>query len=251
VTTGNTAALTVSTAAAAPPDVSQSDCEKLGERNEDERKKATKGLKAEASKKGNSATRQGELDDALDKAQGGGMTFSSAMVSVGTSSGSINGVATASSSGKAAECTTGKLLDGGTSGMKTGHEPVLCKPPKYEHAEGGSGAHAEAKIFNELTDMAGKGGLQGGRVLLNIDWRYSRAATGKNYRSGMPCRSCFRMLCHAAKHCKIEIQICDKENKPQSLKDECDDPDGYEKLDKKIDHWSTEEQRKNGWCEVP
>jgi hypothetical protein len=173
------------------------------------------------------------------------MTFSSAKVSVGSPGGRISGMPTGCSNGKAAERVPNGLVAGGSGDVKTGKESALCEPG-YKHAPPAGdcpGAHAEAKIFNELSEMA-KGQLKGGSVTLKIDWRYSLPSQpGKTFKSGMPCRHCYRMLCHAATVCKIDIYICDHENKPQKLGDECskkggkptDDP--YVKFDSKIDGW--------------
>lgn len=243
MTTGNSAAMTVSVAGVAPA-ITKSACEELDKKNKDEREKAVQGLKQESAKPGHSATRQKELKSALSKAEGGGMTFSSAQVNVGVGGGnSLSGVATGCSNAKARECTSGSLVDGGTSDMKNGKEGTLCGDPAYQHPPGGAGAHGEAKIFNELTQRAkaAGGSLQGGSVLLNIDWRYKQP-DGHVYESGMPCRLCYRMMCHAAQKCGIEIHICDKDNKPQPFNPDkdCDkegkDPanDPYDRLDKRL-----------------
>lgn len=215
MTTGNSAAMTVSVAKMAPPDISQSKCEELDKKNKQERRKAISGMEG-------SESESAALSDALSKAEGGGMTFSSASISVRIGGGKgISGVASGCSNAKAKECTSGSLVEGGTSEMKSGDQKVLCPEAGYKHAAGGSGAHAEAKIINQMTEMANKanGSLQRGSVLLNVDWRYKQP-DGNVYESGMPCKACYRMMC-AAKKCGIEIFLCDANNEPQPL-----DPDG-------------------------
>jgi hypothetical protein len=241
MTTGNSAAMTVSVAGVAPPDYSKSDCKELDKRNEKERDKATEGLMGESENPDNSPSKQKAVDNALEKAEGGGMTVSSAKVNVGISSGgSINGVATGCSSQKAQQCTSGSMVEGGTPQMRSGKERILCG---HQHVEGGAGAHGEAKILNEMTSLAkGAGGqLAGGSVLFNVNWRYNQP-DGNVYESGMPCRLCYRAMCAAA-DCGIEIMLCDKDNNPQPFdpdekcKDEAkEDPreDPYEDLDRRM-----------------
>jgi hypothetical protein len=244
MTTGNSAAMTVSNAKMSSK-LTKSDCEELEKKNKQERKKASKGLD-KASDEDNSATEQKAIDGALGKIENGGMTFSSAKVvgaGQGLKGGKINGVATGCSNAKARECAGNGVVEGGTPGMRSGEESILCNEADYQHAGGGSGAHGEAKILNEMTQMAKKAGgsLKGGKVLFNVDWQY-RQPDGKTYQSGMPCRLCYRMMC-AAQKCGIEILLCDANNKPQPFDpdDECDkeadgDPrnDPYEKLDKRM-----------------
>ncbi|MDO9235234.1 MAG: hypothetical protein Q7U28_04265 [Aquabacterium sp.] len=235
MTTGNSAAMTVSVAGVAPPDLSSTVCQELDAKNKDERKKAIKELKPQADRKSQRAHTQ---------AKGAGMTFSSAKVSVGIGGGSsIQGVATGCSSGKAREALSGSTVKGGTSEMQTGKEKVLCEQANYTHSGGGSGSHGEAKVLNEMSQMAkdAGGSLQGGSVVFNVDWRYSRPDGGV-CESGMPCRLCYRMMC-AAQKCGIKISLCDASGKPQPFDpdDECDkekamDPsdDPYLKLDKRM-----------------
>ena len=214
MTTGNSAAMTVNAGAVKPPDFDEDQCRELHKRNAEERRKATRALRRESDSRDSKA-----VDSARDKAEGGGMTFSSAKVAVGMSKGgNISGVATGCSSGKAAEYTSGSLVDGGNKDMRSGQERVLCG---YQHAEGGSGSHGESKILNEMTEMAKKKGSQlaGGSILFNVNWRYN-ASDGSVFESGMPCRLCYRAMCAAA-DCGIEIHLCDKNNQPQPF-----DPDG-------------------------
>ncbi len=253
MTTGNTVAMTVSKAKQAPA-ATEADCERLQERNNEQRDAAIEGMKSERERPSLTDNQKEELDKMITKAEEGGMTFSSAAISVGIGGGKrIKGVATGSSSAKAQECTSGDLVKGGSGDVKLGNEGILCGDPKYRHApptQGNCpGGHAEAKIFNQMNEMAGGAPLSGGRVLLNIDWRYARPSTpGEVYRSGMPCRHCFRMLCHVATQCKVEVLICDKSGKPTPLDDDvCKKEDGYDQFDQKVDHWETVEERRVGW----
>jgi hypothetical protein len=232
-------AIQVKTGSPAPPAFDKTDCDELGDKNVEERDKLDKNTarKAEYRKltKADAAAQR--------KAQTTGMTFSSAKVNVGIAGGgSLSGTPTGCSSAKAFQRSPGGVVKGGTSDMKQGKEGVLCGMPKYKHTAGGFGAHAEAKIVNDLTEMAqksGSGTLQGGSMLLNIDWRFKRDNAPQG--SGMPCEFCFEMLCHAAKKCEIDIYICDAEGNPQKFPKDCDqkdkDPanDPYEKLSRQVD----------------
>jgi hypothetical protein len=236
-------ALSVKAGSPKAPSIDKDSCTELKAQNETQRSKSEQGLKkALKNPKKLSATERESLKDALQKVRGGGATFSSAKVNVNTScGGKLTGQPTASSSGKAQEKNPA-MVSGGTPDMKTGKEAVMCKPPTFKHPEGGAGGHGEAKIFNEMTERINKQkpgcSMSGGSVLLNIDWRYTLPSTGKTaYRSGMPCRTCFKMLCHAATRCKIEIFICDEQNQPQSIADHCKNKKkGYLDLDRKIDN---------------
>lgn len=216
------------------------ECGKLGKKNETEREKVTEELEDKSSlNKQEQAT--------LDKAQGTGMTISSANSQVPGAQGTIS----ASSSGCAQACNPNGLASGGTGPQKVGcnkkvrasNDPkhdeakknagVLCDK-SHVHPGGGAGAHAEAKIINELSaDSA----MRGGSMLFNIDWRFKNRTTGKPMQSGMPCTHCHAMMCHAAKECDIKIFICDKDGKPQQLTEEdCDgSPEAHEGLSMKID----------------
>jgi hypothetical protein len=240
VTTGNSAAMTVSVAGVAPPGIDQAECEKLGKKNEEERDKVADELDSQDSL-------NQEEQKTLDKAEGTGMTISSATSQVPGAPGTFS----ASSSGCAQACNPNGLVPGGTSEQKMGlnaetrasTDPkhadakekagVLCDK-SHVHPGGGAGAHAEAKIVNQMTNNGGAAAMRGGAMLLNIDWRFKRE--GKQKRSGMPCKHCYAMLCHAAKACDIQIFICDKDGKPQELsKDDCSKDGSYENLSKRVD----------------
>jgi hypothetical protein len=243
MTTGNTVALTVNVGAVSPPKYQDSDCQELKTQNETQREKTRQNLSSAMEQ-----TPSGELEKALSMVRGNGSTFTSARVDVGSPNGRVQGGPTGCSNGKARERGNNAMVKGGSTEMKNGDASVMCKPPEYKHAKGGSGAHAEAKIMNELTELGG-GSIAGGSVLLNVDWRYRLPSTGKHYKSGMPCPTCYRMLCHASKNCGVKIFLCDKDGKPQELS-ECGDPDGYTKLDEKIDKTSDANPFKKGQGEV-
>ena len=216
------------------------ECAKLGIKNQEERDKVAEELEDKSSlNKQEQAT--------LDKAQGTGMTISSATSQVPGAQGTFS----ASSSGCAQACNPNGLVSGGTSEQKMGQNKTIreSNDPKYAdakeksgvlcekshvHPGGGAGAHAEAKIINELS---GDSLMRGGSMLFNIDWRFKNRTTGKPMQSGMPCTHCHAMMCHAAKECDIKIFICDKDGKPQQLTEEdCDgSPEAREGLSMKID----------------
>lgn len=240
MTTGNAVASTVSVAGVAPPGITSDECAKLDDKNETERAKVAEELEDRSSL-------NKEEQRTLDKAQGTGMTISSATSQVPGAQGTIS----ASSSGCAQACNPNGLASGGTGKQKVGQNKKIraSDDPKYDEAKaeagvlcdkshvhpgGGAGAHAEAKIINELSaDSA----MQGGSMLFNIDWRFKNRKTGKPMQSGMPCTHCHAMMCKAAKECDIKIFICDKDGKPQQLTEEdCDgSPEAREGLSMKID----------------
>jgi hypothetical protein len=218
-------------------------CKELDQKNDNARKSIVRRLERKENKT--------EADRAaLKKARGKGMAISSATSQVPGAGGTF----TASSSGVANAQIPNGRVDGGTADQRQGqnkktrestakrHEAkkkragVLCDQ-SHVHPGGGKGAHAECKIVNSMSNKKGAS-MRGGSLLLNVDWRSSTFKQGK--RSGMPCESCYAMLCHAAKECKIKVYICGPKNKPQELsKDDCDSDDGYRKLCKKVDGQSS------------
>ena len=226
--------------ALSPGAPSDSECEELGDKNEDERKKVTEELKDKSSM-------NKEEQKTLDKAQGTGMTISSAKSQVPGASGTFS----ASSSGCAQAHNPSGLVSGGCKEQKMGlnkkiregddpkHDEakekagVLCEK-SHVHPGGGAGAHAEAKIVNQMSKDFPESPMRGGSMLFNIDWRFKR--DGKQWQSGMPCTHCQKMMCHAMKECGIQIFICDKDGNPQQLtEDDCEDEDGREKLCMRVD----------------
>lgn len=221
MTTGNSAAMTMSVAAANAA-FDKTDCEELGERNRAQREKVARSVKDQLDRGGLTRAKRKQLNALLKLVRDGGMTFSSAAINVRTGNGkAIGGVASGSSSAKARERAKNDLVEGGDGKAKTGGKGILCGTPKYKHPKGGSGGHAEAKIFNQISQMADKaGGLApGGKVVFNVNWRFKQPDGGV-YESGMPCKTCYRMMCHASRKCGIKILLCDKDNKPQEF-----DPD--------------------------
>jgi hypothetical protein len=224
------------------------DCKGLEKKNIEEREKFVKKMKAErrAAKK---AGRKFPANKrrALGLAEGSGMTYSSALSGVPNA----GGVSTHCSSGLANKYIT-TSGPGGTGAQKVGlNDKVRNSPPSKHkkakrkagslcehsriHPGGGYGGHAECKIFNDLTNQVA-GTLRGGSVLLNIDWRPANRKTGATEYSGMPCSTCYDMLCHAANECAIDIIICDHQGNAQKMsKTDCKKLDGYQKLTKLID----------------
>lgn len=223
------------------------DCQDLEKKNLDERKNFIKKMKGERSRAQKADRKFPENKSrALALAEGTGMTYSSAMSTIPNA----GGVATQSSSGLANKyITTGGK--GGTGAQKVGlneetrnsssnqhtkakrNAGTLCNFRRV-HPGGGYGAHAECKIFNDLTNKV-KGELRGGSVLLSIDWRPKNRETGATEFHGTPCSTCYEMLCEAANECDIEILICDHQNKAQPMsRSDCKKPDGYRKLVKLI-----------------
>jgi hypothetical protein len=223
----------------APP--SQQQCEDLARKNQNARKTIVR--KLEKKKKKSKAVKA-----ALKKAKGKGMAISS----VNSQVPGARGTFTASSSGVANAQIPNGRVDGGTAAQRQGQNAktrrskakkhdakkkeagVLCGQ-SHVHPGGGKGAHAECKIINSMTNKAIKRAAQmrGGSVLLNVDWRSSTFSQGD--QSGMPCPSCYAMLCHAARECGIDVFICDHENKSQQLPKDCDKEGKYEELCEKID----------------
>jgi hypothetical protein len=226
MTTGNSAAMTMSVASANAA-FGETDCKELDRKNRDQREKVGRSVQRELDRGGLTRAKRKKLNELLKLVRDGGMTFSSAAVNLRTGNGkAIGGIASGASSAKARERSKTDLVEGGDGDAKTGGKGILCaKPRKYKHPKGGSGGHAEAKIFNQVSQMADKaGGLaSGGKVLFNVNWRY-RQPDGGIYESGMPCRTCYRMMCHASKKCGIKILLCDANNEPQEFdpNNECD-----------------------------
>jgi hypothetical protein len=241
----NTASTAMNQASQATDEKETSDCEKMKQKNREQRDQVKENLTGDDD-------RNQEEDRTLAKAEGTGMTFSSAISRVPGASTAPGGSMTACSSGCAQACSPNELAQGGTSEQKLGlnketresddpkHDEakekagVLCGG-SYVHPGGGKGAHAEPKIINQLMQDNPGAAMEGGSILLNIDWRFKQR-NGANDSSGMPCRSCYAMLCHAATKCKIEIFLCDKDGKEQPLSsDDCKNEDGYSELSKRID----------------
>ena len=220
MTTGNAVASTVSVAAVKPGEPPP-DCATLDKKNKEERDRVTNELESK-----DRLTKEQEAT--YDKAAGTGMTVSSAFSTVP----GAEGVFTGCSSGCAQACNPNGMVPGGTSEQKCGDAPLLCDE-SYEHSAGGSGAHGEAKIVNHMSNMPDTS-MRGGALLVSIDWRFSRKSGPKE--SGMPCSRCYKMLCHAASECDIQIFICDKDKNPQPLsKDDCKSEDGYRNLCQRVD----------------
>ena len=244
MTYGNTVALSNSKGDIAPLEITESECVELNDKNETERKNVISTLTALLKAIGKLNKNEKKT---LKKAGGTGMTFSSIKSNLPGATGIFCG----SSSGHAYACIPNGLVSGGTKEQKMGirkdiresdlpeHDAakkkagVLCNG-SYIHPGGGKGAHAEAKIINHLYGMPGST-MQGGSILLNIDWRFNRKSGPQ--QSGMPCETCFKMLCHAEKECKINIYICDKNNNPRPLSDgDCEnDEDAYTNLCVRVD----------------
>ena len=241
--------VSVKTGDVAPDSTTTNDCEALDEKNQEARGKLTENLTTKAlTKNTKKRKRNGPMEpigdsepiggsltqkehDVLDKATMHGMTFSSATVKIDNKNMSY----TACSAGMAHEKEPSSVCQGGSKGHFEGEIGVLCEESNsggsYKHVKGGFGAHAEAKIVNEVTGVVGPKKMKGGSMLFSIDWRSADYG-----RSGMPCALCFKMLCHAAKECNILIQICNHEKEPVELsKGNCDDKDGYANLCERVD----------------
>ncbi|UXH80655.1 hypothetical protein [Roseateles amylovorans] len=226
------------------------DCSALQQRNLEERKKfVTNSPKRVRTKLDASGNPTGPKPP-WEMAAGTGMTYSSAYSTIPGAS----GVRTFSSN-KLSDTYIDKTARGGTAAQRRGLNKAiredtssthaaakkkagaLCN--EYVHPGGGKGAHAECKIFNQLSNMMKSGAkLQGGSVLLNIDWR-SNGSGGPQY-SGMPCPDCYAMLCNAANQCDIQILICNFMNQPVALhKADCNRQGGYRRLAKMVDGRAT------------
>jgi hypothetical protein len=183
----------------------------------------------------------------LAKAKTVGMALGSALTKVPAMAQAA--VATACSSKLGNTCIPNNQVDGGTKEQRMGQKKavredaekkeaakedsgVLCDK-SYVHPGGGKGAHAECKIVNSATNSVGAPFMRGGTITLSIDWRSSTFDQGST--SGMPCPDCHRMLCHAAKVCEMKIYICDRDNQPRLIHEDCDEPGSYEDLCERVD----------------
>jgi hypothetical protein len=215
--TGNPATIIPSTGNPAPEGADPV-CVELDSRNQENRQRVVDGLRKKPESEANTI--------ALRKARTSGMAFASAKVGRSTVS---------ASSSAAAKSAVPSLSDGGNSAQKGGTSQKQRKRKSnkakqerkdaqtlcggFNHPGGGAGAHAEAKIFNQLSNRPG-GLSRGTSVVLKVDWRYSY--NGQTHLSGMPCRHCFNMMCHAVKVCRIELYVCDADGNQQKFTSEGD-----------------------------
>lgn len=213
-------------------------CKELDDRNKNERELAEEGLCEAGGQAQYLQDMEGipapdyhleNIETSLAKLQGEhqftGMTFSTAQASIQTGNGnSITQTMSACSDAKTAECTNGSLLDGGESDvkdMRDGKKNVLCSAADFKHLGSKYGGHAEAKIFNKLTALAqSQGGIAGGSITFGTDWRH-KVDGQTTWESVMPCKTCFKMMCAAAKKCNLKIYICSGAGKPEEF-----DPEG-------------------------
>jgi len=192
MTTGNTAAMTVSQAsmATAPK---ESDCKELEKNNDDRRGHVEE----------NSADKRLVNKNGMEDQEG--TTISSCKFQ--PTGGDTATCASAHSSGRAHEMFPSRFVEGGGEEVRSGDAPVMCsedkthKPP-YKQKSG----HAEARIFDAL------GSAKGMKMVFKIDWR-----PGSGGRSNLPCPACQRLMCIAMNECKHEIWLCDDDNEPQKL----------------------------------
>jgi hypothetical protein len=192
VTTGNTAAMTVSQARMAQAPI-QTDCEELEGNNESRRGHV------EDNTKDKRLVNKNDMEDQE------GTTISSCKFQ--PTGGDTATCASAHSSGRAHEMFPSQFVPGGDEGVRSGKEPVMCSDdkrhrPPYKQKSG----HAEARIFDAL------GGQTGLKMVFKIDWRPSQGG-----RSNLPCPACQRLMCIAMAECKHEIWLCNKKNQPKKL----------------------------------
>jgi hypothetical protein len=192
MTTGNSAAMTVSQATMAQAPI-QSDCKELEGHNEARREHVEKNTKDQRLRNKNGQDDQEGTTISSCKFQSAGADTATC--------------ASAHSHGRAHEMFPSQFVEGGSEDVRSGQAPVMCsddqrhKPP-YKQKSG----HAEARILDSLGDQKGL------KMVFKIDWRPSSGG-----QSNLPCPACQRLLCIAMKECKHEIWLCDDSNKPQKL----------------------------------
>lgn len=196
MTTGNTAAITVSAAAMAQAPV-EDDCKELERNNE------TRRDHVESNTKDKRLRNKSGLEDQE------GTTISSCKFQAPSTQ--TASCASAHSHGRAHEMFPSKFVGGGSNAVRSGSEGVMCSEkihrPPYKQKSG----HAEARILDTLGDQSGL------KMVFKIDWR-----SGKGEHSNLPCEDCQRLLCIAMDECDHEIWLCNDDNEPQKLtEDEC------------------------------
>ncbi|MCL1919437.1 MAG: hypothetical protein FWG14_14285 [Peptococcaceae bacterium] len=87
-----------------------------------------------------------------------------------------------------------------------------------------TGCDAEARLLYTYAKRQSKEPLD---MVFKIDWRN---ADGNH---AIPCPDCFRMMCHAKTNCNVKIYVCNKENRPIELDNECENDD-YEGFTRRI-----------------
>lgn len=191
MTTGNTAAITVSAAAMAQAPV-EDDCKEL-ERNNEARRDHV-----ESNTKDKRLRNKSGLEDQE------GTTISSCKFQAPSTQ--TASCASAHSHGRAHEMFPSKFVGGGSNAVRSGNEGVMCSEkihrPPYKQKSG----HAEARILDTL------GNQNGLKMVFKIDWR-----NGDGFKSNLPCEDCQRLLCIAMAECEHEIWLCKKNNQPVKL----------------------------------
>ncbi len=128
---------------------------------------------------------------------------------------------TAHNSAKALAVRDNGLEKGGAPGDRKAGRSKLCKKAKHKHAPpyNQKSGHTEARLLAALSREPG-GFPKSGTLTLKIDWK---AKSKKGKSSPMPCKSCHKLLCAAAK-CGVTVYLCDKKNKKKKLsKKHCPD----------------------------
>lgn len=192
MTTGNSAAITVSQAAmAAAPQ--RSDCQELEANNESRRDHVgnNSGDRRLVNKHGMEAQEGTTISSCKFQPTGGGTAS----------------CASAHSNGVAHERFPSQFVEGGGEDVRSGDAPVMCSDdkkhrPPYKQKSG----HAEARVFDAM------GSAKGLKMVFKIDWR-----PGQGGKSNLPCPVCQRLMCIAMQECQHEIWLCNDTNEPQKL----------------------------------
>lgn len=196
MTTGNTAAITVSAAAMAASPVT-TDCEELGGNNESRREHV----------ENNTRDKRLRNKSGLDDQEG--TTISSCKFQ--PSAGDTASCASAHSHGRAHEMFPNHFVSGGSNAVRSGSEPVMCSDKIHRAPYKQKSGHAEARILDTL------GNQNGLKMVFKIDWR-----NGEGDYSNLPCQDCQRLLCIAMSECEHQIWLCKDDNEPEQLtKDDC------------------------------
>jgi len=187
----NTCAGTASVAKPAPPS-GDTDCKKTENARNNEYNKMT-------NKNGQLTTNQ--------KAVGPGTTMTGAQIKKGRGTKYKSG-----HSHKVAQQKNPNLAKGTTS--KTSN--MDCAGQPYNHSSASHSCHAEARVLDDFFKEVGKTSTVKASFVFNT---LTKKASGKFQK--IPCPNCHKMMCHAINTCKVEISICDNNNKKIDMKDHC------------------------------
>lgn len=199
MTAGNSAASGVNAAKTAPGDTPKTPCEELDDKNKSQR-----------------ATLASDPDSQSIRSNfgpGGVTTIAHSSLDGGPAMGAASRLLPSRYSHLAQGLWAGKNKQQRAAMKKSGTSNVCPGNQfKYQKAARPHQSHCESKI---LETMFSASPAPSGTLLLNINWQSSADPNSK-----LPCPACKKLLCHAQKHCNLQIELCakDPKRKPAPLK---------------------------------